>query len=280
MDIVVILLTFHGVSLQLGCVAVSAIVPEQTLGGPSGLRIIHGKEASPIQFPWQAGLLTLDANFFCGGSIIDKEWILTAGHCVDPFEEFQVVVGSLDMPKGKESHRQVFTTSEKYQHPQYNMVYLDNDVGLLKLPQKIKYSLVVKKIHLPTYTMVKDNLVGKQALVSGWGKSHDDAQASPVLKYTSLKILPNSDCERIYGNTIIMNKLCLGAENGESVCQGDSGGALVMRQEDDPSETVYQIGITSFVSNEGCTVNMPQGFTRVSSFLEYIRGITGIAIDD
>lgn len=58
--------------------------------------------------------------------------------------------------------------------------------------------------------------------------------------------------------------------------QGDSGGALVMSQGDD----IVQIGITSFVSQEGCTVGMPQGFTRVSSFLDFIEATTGIAIKD
>ena len=52
-------------------------------------RIVGGSDAATGEFPWQA-IITLaddtknilDKNF-CGGSIINEEWVLTAGHCVD-----------------------------------------------------------------------------------------------------------------------------------------------------------------------------------------------------
>ena len=47
-----------------------------------GPRIINGEQAAEGQFPWQVGLNVNDF-WFCGGSIISEEWILTAGHCVD-----------------------------------------------------------------------------------------------------------------------------------------------------------------------------------------------------
>ena len=51
-------------------------------------RIIHGTDAKKGEFPWHS-LLDLvvedkhnrDANNFCGGSIINDQWVLTAGHC-------------------------------------------------------------------------------------------------------------------------------------------------------------------------------------------------------
>lgn len=48
-------------------------------------RIIGGSLAVPGQFPYQVFLNIEKQNisgYFCGGSIISPDWILTAVHCV------------------------------------------------------------------------------------------------------------------------------------------------------------------------------------------------------
>jgi secreted trypsin-like serine protease len=54
-------------------------------------KIIGGILATAGQFPWQAGLY-LDGSGFCGGSLISSNVVLTAGHCVDGYFLFVVVV--------------------------------------------------------------------------------------------------------------------------------------------------------------------------------------------
>jgi secreted trypsin-like serine protease len=50
------------------------------LKGTSTGRIINGREA-PNVFPWVVALLR-DSVQHCAGSLINREWVLTAGHCM------------------------------------------------------------------------------------------------------------------------------------------------------------------------------------------------------
>jgi len=52
-------------------------------------RIINGKPAARGQWPWQATLLAGDKDAMCGGTLVNKYWILTAKHC---FEKEELVI--------------------------------------------------------------------------------------------------------------------------------------------------------------------------------------------
>jgi secreted trypsin-like serine protease len=47
-------------------------------------RIVGGDFSDKNQFPHQVAILT-NGRFYCGGSIISPDWVLTAAHCLaDP----------------------------------------------------------------------------------------------------------------------------------------------------------------------------------------------------
>jgi secreted trypsin-like serine protease len=47
----------------------------------SRLRIVGGLETRVKQYPWMT-MLMYDDRFYCGGTLINSKYILTAAHCV------------------------------------------------------------------------------------------------------------------------------------------------------------------------------------------------------
>lgn len=68
-------------------------------------RIVGGKQARPSEFPWQVGFRwqtrNSRTNIFCGGSLIDKKWVVSAAHCFQnlrrPINELKIVLGEFDV---------------------------------------------------------------------------------------------------------------------------------------------------------------------------------------
>lgn len=54
-------------------------------------RIVGGQTAEKGSWPWQTMIALLGGSQFCGGSLIDKSWVLTAAHCVYGSSEDRIV---------------------------------------------------------------------------------------------------------------------------------------------------------------------------------------------
>lgn len=54
---------------------------EERLTARSLTRIVGGVPVDIESYPWQTSIQWKNQHF-CGGSIIDKGWVLTAAHCM------------------------------------------------------------------------------------------------------------------------------------------------------------------------------------------------------
>lgn len=81
-------------------------------------------------------------------------------------------------------------------------------------------------------------------------------------------------CTKTYGAVITNSNICIEGANARSTCQGDSGGPLTITY----GGRQNQVGIVSFGSANGCTLNYPTAFARITSFHDWIQTNTGITI--
>jgi len=244
-------------------------------------RIVGGFEAEENQWPWEVALFIDDA-WFCGGSLISENYVLTAAHCVDGASYFDILAGAHNVREPSEPNRVEITSFNGWTHPQWSPNDLSNDIALIELPSPIEFNDYIKPSCLP-----KDgDVVNPGDLITciGWGKPSDTSGGiSPVLRMVQdLPSISNDDCNDIYG-IVGPGVFCIDTTGGKGTCNGDSGGACMKRFEaqshgnsDAPGDKWKQVGIVSFGSSAGCEVGYPAGFTRTEFYIEWLCSETGV----
>ncbi|XP_043648376.1 serine protease 1 [Drosophila teissieri] len=235
-------------------------------------RITNGKTASAGQFPYQVGLsfASTSGSWWCGGSIIDNQWVLTAAHCTSGASAVTIYYGATVRTSAKLT--QTVASSNFVQHASYNSAVLRNDISLIKTPS-VSFTTDINKVELPAIAGTYSTYAGQTAVASGWGKTSDSASSvASTLQYENFEVVSVATCQSTYGTLIATSKvICVATPNKTSTCNGDSGGPLVL------NSNGKLIGVTSFVSSAGCESGAPAGFTRVTSYLDWIKENSGVA---
>ncbi|NXG45403.1 CTRL protease, partial [Psilopogon haemacephalus] len=236
-------------------------VPAISPSVESSQRIVNGQTAIPGSWPWQVSLQSQSGSHFCGGSLIDEYWVVTAAHCnFNPYSHV-VVLGDYDLanPQGV----QVKTVARAITHPNWNPNTFNNDITLLRLSTPAQLGSTVSPICLaPANLNLPDNL---QCVTTGWGRVNPNSQAlAALLQQLTLPLISQSQCMQYWGNRITSSMLCAGGV-GATSCQGDSGGPLVTLD----GNSWMLIGIVSWGRSD-CNINAPAMYTRVSLFRPWI----------
>merc|ERR1712013_749436 len=92
-------------------------------------RIVGGVEATEHAWSWQVALFIDDA-WFCGGSIISENYVLTAAHCADGASYFDIMAGAHNVRESSEPNRVEGTSYNGWTHPLWNSNDLSGDLVL------------------------------------------------------------------------------------------------------------------------------------------------------
>lgn len=259
--------------------------------GKNDDKIIGGEIAEPESSPWLASIQDLNFDFpihFCGASIINNFFLITAAYCVAqysvPYDKLKVVVGEFDLAH-EDGWEVDLTIKNVIINPDYDPDYFRYDVAIIEVNEEIIFTKRVQPIHLPHPHGVTTYKHKDMAKIYGWGKTKLNENPVDLKRMATIPLISFEECQHTaYGDIITPPTMCAGdlEHGGVGSCIGDWGGPLVIlssgknidgnvNNSNDLDEPVYVlIGVTSL--SIGCgEPDIPNFYVDVREILEWIH---------
>jgi len=249
----------NGISGDVPCgVQAPGNEPIGTFGQSSYIN--GGIHAKPHSWPWAAAVLNdqgTEPLEFCGGTIVSKRWILSAGHCAPILTSgIHIKLGADDRgtssSQTNEPNQQIFKVEKAIAHPKFNSSALTFDFSLARLDRDIEFNDFVRPVCLPSSS---DSVaVGENVITIGWGYGGPDGTVPEHHHLQQLKIpvISAAKCnvliQQYYPGGVQVDPsimVCAGIDditNTTGVYGGDSGSALMSFRDN----TWKQFGVTSW----------------------------------
>lgn len=181
-----------------------------------GDRIVGGGSAKN-PYPYQISLQLFSRGRYhhiCGGSIINKQYVVTAAHCVERYDisvfigevqfynielnsrfqasRLQVLAGTSTLSSGGETHK----VQKFLMHPDYQQLYT-SDIALMKIDPPFDFS----NPNVATVSYSDEYIEGgEESILTGWGNIFPirPGHIPNDLKEVHLMTLSHSSCSNFH----------------------------------------------------------------------------------
>lgn len=256
-----------------------------TCGRSTLSKIVGGSESAPNEFPWMVHLQLIfwsgDAAT-CGGTLISKDWVLTAAHCLYGAVSAILTLGAHDITSSSSSLSFNVSSRSFVTHPNFIYGVVENDIALIQLPSSVSPSANIQAACLPFAN--DPDQVNDIVVITGWGNFSNAAGSglSPILRKMDSHVISslgtNGKCQQSAG---------LGSFSGEKIicsdgslqrhyCYGDDGGPMNFYNQEWDRWFVIGVAGTGDASIHCQNTNKPNVFNRVRGYLDWIEGVTSL----
>lgn len=245
----------------------------------------------PADFPWMAILrfnTSRGTQDSCIGSLINKRYVLTAGHCLKNTGSQQlqkIILGEFDKSHSidctnEESERNCFEPIEEFDvesvtvHPEHNQRSHRNDIGLIRLDRDVTMKDNIQAICLPVTSALGDKQY-ENYVVSSWLSPYSNIGTnSNALHKANVRHMNSTTCTQKFAKLSPyielseQHQICTQSSN--VICRGSAGAPLGNTALVGGKARFVQFGIVSFGSRTCGDPGVPEAYTRVASYMDWI----------
>jgi secreted trypsin-like serine protease len=174
-------------------------------------RLVGGINAS--NYTWTVSLRNETNHHFCGGSILNEWYVITAAHCFNGRKEpskVTICAGTKHSYDQCGQHREI---ENVIIHPSYRSYVFENDIAMIKLKAHFDFSdISIARICLPNAAHDKEYpKPGTNVTAVGWGEN-ETGHMPDTLQQVTIRVWNGSDdkCTKLVRNSHTI-KLCASA---------------------------------------------------------------------
>ncbi|XP_017067934.2 transmembrane protease serine 12 [Drosophila eugracilis] len=237
----------------------------QYIDGKCGF-LPNGRVPNNISSPWMAYLHTTELLYVCGGTLITKNLVLTAAHCILSNQELVARLGEfIESENGDGTIRSEHLVNETFVHPFYNLLTNVNDIAILGLATDVVYSDYIRPICIPWWTYWRKYIDNIQVLTGArWGPTTKITESN-AFRTEDIRRQPAEMCSTNDGTAISNTQFCAG-DSESNFCNVDFSsplGAVI-------SFRNYSRFVLIGVATVTKTCNKPSVYTDILSHIQFI----------